>query len=234
MSADTYAKLWVQDNLNTLATTRALEAIQEGNGWSLPCSVTAVNGSLVTVSFQVAGPWTLPPLTLPRAESQWIRNPTQAGDFGLTVPMSTFHGGVSGIGSGVADMTVDYGNLTRLVFLPIGNVNFAAIPDPNKAWINGPAGAVVSDTAQTAVITAAHNLITLAAPSGTVQLQGSGTTPGDALVRQSDLANAISALCTAIQVWATTHFSAASAGSGWTGTGPIAPTVTGSTKSFSG
>ena len=158
--AESAAKLWIQDNLNTLATTRALEAIQEGNGWSLPCVVTAVTGSIVTVTFEVAGPWTLPPLTLPRAESQWVRTPTQVGDFGITVPVDTFIGGVSGLGAGVANMTVDYGNLSRLVFLPIGAVGFGAIPDPNKAWVNGPAGTVVSDTAQQAT----H---VVAAPVGT-------------------------------------------------------------------
>ena len=108
--ADNFAKLWLQSNLNANATNRALQEI-ERTGQALPCRVTAVAGSIVTVSFEVqGGPWTLPPLTLPKLESEWLRAPTQVGDLGLTIPASTYLGGVAGYG-GVADLTVDYGNM---------------------------------------------------------------------------------------------------------------------------
>src|SRR5580692_8889340 len=111
--ADNYDALWIQKNLNIHATNRALLAIQE-TGRSLPCSVTAVDGSLVTVKFEVMGAWTLPPLTLPKAESAWMRTPTQVGDVGFTVPADTFLGAISGLGGGVADLSKDYGNLSTL------------------------------------------------------------------------------------------------------------------------
>ena len=158
--SDDYSKLWIQRNLNQLATNRALEAIK-GTGRALPCKVTEVAGSIVTVTFEIKGTqtpagttatfegWTLPPLTLPKAESQWLRAPTQKGDLGMTMPADTFLGGVSGLGTGVADPTVDYGNMTTLVFVPVAAVGFGPAPDPNRAWINGPNGFDATDTART-------------------------------------------------------------------------------------
>jgi len=145
---DNYSKLWIQENLAKNAQARALEAIQQ-TGRALPCKVTNVLGSMVTVSFEVMpAPWLLPPITIPKAESQWLRAPTQVGDFGMTVPADTFLGGISGQGDGVADLSVNYGNMSTLVWVPVGSSKFGVTPDPNKAWINGPNGAVMSDTVQ--------------------------------------------------------------------------------------
>jgi hypothetical protein len=179
-------KLWLQRDVQKVAEAAAKAAIQS-TGRALPCRVTALNPtnpatgealgySWVTVQFEANLPYTqadgttayyqLPPLTLPKAESQWLRAPTQVGDFGITQPADTYLGAVTGLGSGVADTGTDYGNLSTLVWLPVGSATFAAAPDPNKTWINGPAGAVTSDTAQTAVTTHATNTITHAAGSG--------------------------------------------------------------------
>jgi len=226
---DDYQQLWIQRNLNTLAATRAAEAI-ESTGRALPCQVTAVNGSIVTVKFEVTVPYvmpdgtastyTLPPLTLPKAESQWMRAPTQVGDFGMTVPADTFLGGISGLGAGVADLGVDYGNLTTLVFVPVAAAGFSAAPDPNKAWVNGPAGAVISDTAQTAAVTVAKNLVTIQGGSGPVQLQG-GSGAADGIMNATLTHNALVAFKTAMVT------------AGITGASSIVvPTVTGSSESF--
>lgn len=153
---DNYQKLWLQPNINAGATTRALAEI-ERTGQALPCSVLEVNPdglgySFVKVQFEVqGGPWTLPPLILPKAESQWLRAPTQVGDFGITVPADTYTGGISGYG-GVADLTVDYGNMSTLLWVPVGSQNFSAMPDPNKPFLNGPAGAIVGDSGQAVYI----------------------------------------------------------------------------------
>lgn len=190
MSNDT--KLWLQRDIQTLAKAAALEAIQSQGGLALPCQVIALNPnnpatgtplgySFVQVQFEVnvpytkpdgtMGTYTLPPLILPKAESQWVRSPTQVGDMGMTQALDTSHGGVSGMSAGVADTGTDYGNLSTLVFVPVGNANFAASPDPNKAWMNGVAGAVVSDTAQTATMTASLNNVTHIAGSGANQVK---------------------------------------------------------------
>ena len=218
--ADNYAKLWVQDNLNLAATNRALEAMQNADLGGLPVSVTAIVGSMVTVKFEVTGPWTLPPVTIPKAESQYVRTPTQVGDYGIARPAGTYLGGITG-GAGVANTEVNYGNLSALVFEPVTSTKFQASPDANKAWIYGPNGAIISDKAQTANVTVAANLVTIAAASGTVQLQGSGSTAGNGIAN----ANAVHAALVA--------FKAAMVTAGISGASSIVvPTVTGSSLSF--
>lgn len=158
-SNDNFETVWFQTNANKLATTRARQAIDQ-SGSSLPCKVMSVSGSLVTVNFECTFTVyqngepiqaTLPPLVLPKAEAQWCRLPTQPGDFGVTMPADTFLGAVAGTGSGVASLDTDYGNMGNLVWVPIGNTAFATPPQANSPWLNGPAGAVVSDTNQTVV-----------------------------------------------------------------------------------
>jgi hypothetical protein len=145
--SDNYAKLWVQRSANQLAINRARQAI-ENLGRALPCRVVGVNGSIVTVAFEVnAAPFTLPNITIPKSESNWIREPTQVGDLGRTVPADAYLGGVSGLGGGVATLTRP-GNLSALVFEPISNKGSPPI-DPNASQVQGPNGAIIRTTAGT-------------------------------------------------------------------------------------
>jgi len=169
-----FSKLWVQKNLNDLAINRAQQAIQN-TGRALPCSVVAVNGALVTVNFEVnSSPWTLPRITIPKAESPWVRMPTQVGDFGLTIPGDVSLAGVTGMGTGVADMA-RRGNLSTLVFLPLSNKNSPPI-DPNAAQIEGPNGAIIRTTSGNASLTVNDDGITMSFGGKTVTLNGSGLT----------------------------------------------------------
>lgn len=247
MSADQFNTLWVQQGLNKHAIARASQLIQE-TGRALPCTVTAVAGSLVTVKFECTftayrngtpTEVTLPQLQLPKAESEWLRAPTQVGDVGLTVPADTFLGGISGLGSGKADLGVSYGNLSTLVWVPVAAMSFSAAPDANKSWLNGPNGAVLSDKARTVSVTTDNGSgqVTIAAggiaivldkASGTVQIAGSGTTSGDAICRQSDLQAAINAVIATLVLWANAHFGAGTN----TAVAPSNPTATGSAKTF--
>lgn len=145
-----YHKLWIQGSLNQVAITRALEQIQQ-LGRALPCRVKSVLGSIVQVEFGplVTSPQTLPPVWMPVGAPQWLRYPLQEGDLGVTMPADTFLGGVSGLGDGLADTTVNYGNLTTLVFVPVGNTGFTAAPDANRIWLNGPNGFDITDAVQT-------------------------------------------------------------------------------------
>jgi hypothetical protein len=163
--------LWTQNALYAMAKAAALEAIQSQGGLALPCKVIALNPnnpatgdplgySFVQVQFEVNVPYTkpdgtmgtyqLPPLILPKAEGQWVRSPTQVGDFGVTQAVDTSHGGVTGMSAGVSNTGTQYGNLSTLVFVPVPNTSFGPPPDPNRAWVNGVKGADISDTAQTA------------------------------------------------------------------------------------
>ncbi|ATF87576.1 hypothetical protein [Burkholderia gladioli] len=142
--ADDFAKLWFQRSLNDLAITRAGQAI-ESQGRALPCRVTAVTGKIVTVEFEMdTSPWTLPPITIPKAESPWLTLPTQVGDYGVTQPADVYLGGVSGLGGGTSSFRRP-GNLTALVFVPIGQKSFSPI-DPNAAQLQGPNGAILRTT----------------------------------------------------------------------------------------
>lgn len=139
--ASNFAKLWFQKDQNQSAINRAKQTIAN-TGKALPCRVVAVNGAIVTVAFEVdTAPYTLPQITIPKAESPWIRMPTQVGDLGVTVPADAYLGAVSGLGGGVAKL-FGRGNLSSLVFLPVSNKNSA--PDnPNAAQIMGPQGAII-------------------------------------------------------------------------------------------
>lgn len=183
--ADNYDKLWLQTSLNKLAANRALETINS-TGRALPCRVTAVSGSIVTVAFEVdAGVQTLPPVTMPKAESQWIRTPTQVDDYGMTVPADTYLGGISGLGGGVAKLSQKRGNLSTLVFVPVSAKGFGPAPDANKAWVNGPNGAVLSDTAQTASVTVSENLVTIKAGGKTWTFSAAGFTMDTGIVAET-------------------------------------------------
>ena len=135
------SKLWLQSSLNKAAVRRVRDVIQS-LGKSLPCRVTAVSGAIVKVAFEVnASPWTLPESTIPKAESNWVRMPTQVGDFGWTVPADVYLGGVSGLGGGTANLAKP-GNLAALVFVPISNSS-SPPDDQNAAQVMGPNGAII-------------------------------------------------------------------------------------------
>lgn len=175
-------QLWLQGTVNRVAIGRVAEAIGR-LGKALPCRVTAVSGSIVTVAFEVTSPWTLPPVTIPKAEGPWIRSPTQVGDLGLTVPADVYLGGVSGLGGGVADMT-RRAPLAALVWVPVANVAFPAV-NINAAFVSGPAGAVIQTQDGTAKITVAETGITIAFGSKTWTFNAAGMTWSDGYVAET-------------------------------------------------
>ena len=142
--ADNFSKLWLQKEQNKLAINRAAQEVKR-QGRALPCRVTHVAGSIVTVEFEMdTSPWTLPPITIPKAESPWIRMPTQVGDKGYTAPADVYLGAISGLGSGIARF-LRRGNLSNLVFTPVSNAN-SAPDDQNAAQVCGPNGGIIRTT----------------------------------------------------------------------------------------
>jgi phage baseplate assembly protein gpV len=162
---DNYTKVWLQQSLNRIAKQRAAQEIEQ-TGWALPCRVTAVSGSIVTVSFEVLDSTrTLPPVTIPKAEGQWIRSPTQVGDFGLTVPADALLGGISGLGTGTATLNRPV-NMAALCWIPISAAGFPEV-DTDAAYIAGPNGAVIKDSGS-------HCICTLT-PTGFIITLGAST-----------------------------------------------------------
>lgn len=169
---DNAERLWLQDSLNQIAISHAAMAIGR-LGKALPCRVTAVNGSIVTVAFEVTSSYTLPPITIPKAEGQWIRSPTQVGDLGLTQPSDVYLGGVSGLGGGSATMA-QRANLSALVWVPVAGVAFPGV-NINAAYVAGPEGAVVQTQNGVSVINVGTSGITITNTNGTIVLTAADT-----------------------------------------------------------
>ena len=142
---------------------------------AIPVTVVAVSGELVTVQASIKSNFTIPQITIPQAFSQWIRQPTQVGDEGWAIPCDYYLGGQSGVGGGVAN-TYDRGNLTNLVFHHTSQKTFPANTgrNPNAAFINGPQGVVLQDTAGNCTFTLTSTGIVIKIGGTTLTINGSG------------------------------------------------------------
>lgn len=129
---------------------RALDEIQK-TGRSLPCTVTKVEGSIVTVKFEVTGPQTIPNATMALIGSEYVRPPIQVGCRGMAVAVDANLGDMNGLGPGVADLS-QRANLTALAFTPIGNTGWTEV-DSNAVVIYGPNGVVLRDQGSGTVLT---------------------------------------------------------------------------------
>ena len=122
----------------------------------LPAQVVSVSNSIVTVKFLLAAtansPYTLPNVTIPVAGPEYVRMPMQIGDTGIVIPSDVYLGGISGLGGGTADLSLQ-ANLSSLIFLSIGNKNFSATDDPNAVVIYGPNGTILRNIAKTVTLT---------------------------------------------------------------------------------
>lgn len=145
--------------LNRFAENKVASALQL-QGRALPCRVESVSGQIVTVSFQVNSKYTLPKVTIPVASPTYIRLPIQVGDLGMVMPSDVRLGGISGLGSGLPDLSLP-ANLSALVFVPVANKNWPASADANALDLNGPNGVILRDTASNSTITLEPNTITV-------------------------------------------------------------------------
>ena len=149
---------------------------QQAFGFQLPCRVTAVNGAIVTVNFEIdtGGQFTFPPVTCPIAESTYVRLPVQVGDFGVCMAADARLGGVTGLGQGLAPLELPF-NLGALVYVPIGNKNWSSV-DPNAVNINAPNGVVLRDTNSATTITLIPSGVTVIRGSTEMVINDSGVT----------------------------------------------------------
>jgi len=128
---------------------RFLDQVAKGR----PATVVSLDpsGTIVTVNFEIAGV-TLPQVTMPMAGSEYIRFPIQPGCKGVCLPADFYLGAMSGLGTGTAD-TTPRGNLSTLVFFPIGNKNFSATDDAQSVVIYGPNGVILRDSGKKTTVT---------------------------------------------------------------------------------
>lgn len=123
------------------ADKRIYDAIQL-EGKALPASVVSRDFAIVTVQFEVMGKQ-LPQITCPLAGSEYIRYPIQPGDKGVVYPADVRLGGITGLGGGAANFSLP-GNLSALVFFPVGNKNWRKDDiNQNEVTIYGPEGVKV-------------------------------------------------------------------------------------------
>lgn len=164
--------------LSAFATRKARDEIAR-RGRSLPGTVIDVAGPIVTVNFDVSGA-TLPNVTMPLFGPEYVRYPIKAGDRGAAFPVDVYLGGVSGLGSGLADTSLR-GNLSTLVWFPVGNKGWSDV-DPDAVTIYGPNGVVMRDQDSQTVSTLTPNglvvnaktSITLAVGSHSIVIDSSG------------------------------------------------------------
>lgn len=128
----------INNTINALASD-ALQAL----GQNLPAEVVSVNGAIVTVKVDVKSGYNIPNLTIPMIGSEYLRMPIQPGCMGVVISIDAQIGVISGLGTQQRNNLVQPGNLSALVFVPVGNVNFFTVPS-DKAVLYGPQGVILS------------------------------------------------------------------------------------------
>ena len=138
-------------------------------GQSLPASVVSRKGGIVTVKFEIAStpnsPYTLMNVTVPIVGSEYVRLPIQAGALGMVMTADAYLGGMSGLGGGVADLS-PRGNLSMLVWTPIGNTAWQAAIDDMAAEMYGPNGVNLYTADKSNVLKVTSGGIAVTLPGG--------------------------------------------------------------------
>lgn len=139
-------------SIGKMARARALSHIHN-TGKALPATVRKVRGSIMQVQFEVDGGYTLPTVTVPLFGPEYSRYPMQVGDKGVLISADAPLGHMSGLGPEKAPGLSRPGNLSPLVFLPVGNDGWPKV-DPNKIVNYGKGGAQLRDKDGKAVLDA--------------------------------------------------------------------------------
>lgn len=160
-----------QRGMNEFARRKVLDGLQVV-GKSLPCSIVSVDGWIVEVKFEVnAAPFTLPNVTVPVASSRYDYLPLQVGDPGVVRAADARLGGISGLGSGTANLSLP-GNLSSLVFDPIGNKEYEAPSNPNVRVVQGPDGVTIQDLDSDTTIVLTKTNLKMTRDSTSIELDG--------------------------------------------------------------
>lgn len=154
-------------------------ATAQVDGWELPCVVKSISGDglFVTVEFQIAqGEFPITQITIPIAESEYVRLPIQIGTVGITKKVTADISYISGQRDGLSTLN-SYGNLnTALCFVPITNKKlFPATPDKNALWLYGPDGVIIQDTSGNSKVTVSQTAVRMESGSSYIQINKDGS-----------------------------------------------------------
>ena len=170
-------------SLNLVADKAAANANQL-RGQVLPCSVTKVEGQIVTVKFEVTSDFTLPPVKMPIAGWKYIYVPVQVGDKGIAIAADARLGGISGLGGGTADLSLP-GNLSALEFLPTSNTAWQPIKGPNWLELYGPDGTLIRSNDKGATVEVVDGSITLKVGAISLVVDAAGVHVNGVLITQN-------------------------------------------------
>jgi hypothetical protein len=121
-------------------------------GYNLPCTIEEVEGSIVTVNFELTDiPYTLPKIKMPVVGFEYIRYPIKKGDRGFTVSATASIAGLTGLGTGTASL-VNTGNLSMLAFVPLGATDFFPV-NPNYLVMYGEQGVQIRNKSGNVTLT---------------------------------------------------------------------------------
>ena len=166
-------KIPLYQSLTNFTKSKIQNAIQL-LGKNLPCSVTKVEGSIVTVKFELTEiPFTLPKVKMPIFGFEYIRYPIQVGTKGFTVTADASLKEMSGLGTGTADLT-NQGNLSMLAFCPLSNSHWFAV-NPNYLVMYGEQGVQIRNKTGTVTLTLTDSGVTI---NGNVTIVGDVSTTG--------------------------------------------------------
>ena len=168
-------------SLNRFAERKWNDAFQL-LGKALPCSVVSVAGAIVTVKFELISKFTLPTVTIPMIGPEYVRYPIKVGDAGLVFPADARLSGVSGIGGGVADLSMP-ANLTALVFMPCSRNDWST-ESATAVTIYGPDGAILKTTnSSSKVVISPSGIAMTTTGSATIDASGIGLKGGSGAQR---------------------------------------------------
>lgn len=157
--------------LNQFAQRKVLDGLNM-LGKELPCEVVSVDGQIVTVSFDVSSPYTLPQITIPILGFEYIRYPIQPKDKGAVVAFDARIFNIAGLGGGTPDLSTP-GNLACLAFVPISNTTWVAV-NPNVLTMYGPGGVTLMDKGQTTFVNLTPGEISMTAGGHSVVINSTG------------------------------------------------------------
>lgn len=169
---DQSRKLPIFQSIQNAARGRA-DASSHAIGKSIPATVSAVDGAIVTVNFELDSGFVLPKINVPILGSEYIRIPVQVGCKGIVIACDYYIGAMSGLGTGRAT-ALKRGNLSNLVFMPIGNSDWTDY-DGDTLTLYGVSSVEIMDKpGGSSLVRVEENAITLENGDSSVEVSSSG------------------------------------------------------------